>query len=688
MSKITADHLARAAYVYIRQSTPEQVRHNLESKRRQYALADRARALGWLDVVVLDEDLGRSGSGVTRPGFERLLAAICQGSVGAVVSIEASRLARNGRDWHTLLEFCALVGTLIVDENGIFDPRLPDDRLLLGMKGTLSEMELSTFRQRSLEAIRQKASRGELFQRVVVGYQLGPGRRLEKNPDRRVQAAIELVFRKFNELGSIRQVLLWLRQEQIELPCARHAEGVRGVGWRLPVYQTIHHILTNPVYAGTYTYGRTTSRVRLENGRKRVVQGVRVARDEWAVLLRDHHEGYISWDEFEANQRTIADNANMKGAMARGAVRDGAALLAGLLRCGHCGRKLHVAYPGQGMTARYHCAGANVNHGASSCRTSFGSIRVDRAVSEEILRLLQPFALVAALDAITLREQVASEKQQQCEFALQQARYEVGLARRQYDAVDPDNRLVAAELERRWNDNLAIVGQREAELAAAGDLRQETTIEEEREQLLTLGHDVSALWHHPAASAAIRKRILRTVLREIVVTITGGKLRFLLHWQGGDHTMIETRKQKSGEHRWQTDVETERIITELARVLPDGTIAAFLNRAGRRTAKGHTWTKTRICAFRNQHHIVCYREGERAERGELILNEVIEDLGVSKMTAIRLIQAKLLPARQACPGAPWVIARADLDLPAVRAAVHGVRRPLPTDPRQEALILQ
>jgi hypothetical protein len=186
----------------------------------------------------------------------------------------------------------------------------------------------------------------------------------------------------------------------------------------------------------------------------------------------------------------------------------------------------------------------------------------------------------------------------------------------------------------------------------------------------------------------IRKRILRTVLREIVVTITGGKLRFLLHWQGGDHTMIETRKQKSGEHRWQTDVETERIITELARVLPDGTIAAFLNRAGRRTAKGHTWTKTRICAFRNQHHIVCYREGERAERGELILNEVIEDLGVSKMTAIRLIQAKLLPARQACPGAPWVIARADLDLPAVRAAVHGVRRPLPTDPRQEALILQ
>ncbi|HME20496.1 MAG TPA: recombinase family protein [Acetobacteraceae bacterium] len=524
MSKITAGHLARTAFVYIRQSTPEQVRQNLESKRRQYALPDRARALGWQDVVVLDEDLGRSGSGVARPGFERLLAAICQGTVGAVVSIEASRLARNGRDWHTLLEFCGLVGTLIVDENGVFDPRLPDDRLLLGMKGTISEMELSTFRQRSREAIQQKARRGELFQRVAVGYQLGPARRLEKNPDQRIQAAIELVFRKFRELGSVRQVLLWLRQERIELPCIRHTDGVRGVGWRLPVYQTIHHILTNPVYAGAYSYGRTTSRVRLENGRKRVIQGVRVAREDWPVLLHDHHEGYIGWDEFEANQRTIADNANMKGAMARGAVRDGTALLAGLLRCGHCGRKLHVAYPGRAVTARYHCAGANVNHGASSCRTSFGSVRVDQAVSDEVIRLLQPFGLAAALDAIAQQEQVASEKQRQCELALKQARYEVVLARRQYDAVDPHNRLVAAELERRRNDSLVIVAQREAEFAAAGDERQGRVPDQEREELLALGRDLSALWYHPAASAAIRKRILRTVLREVVVTISGGKL--------------------------------------------------------------------------------------------------------------------------------------------------------------------
>ncbi len=374
--------------------------------------------------------------------------------------------------------------------------------------------------------------------------------------------------------------------------------------------------------------------------------------------------------------------------MARGAVRRGFALLAGLLRCGHCGRKLHVAYAGHQTSARYHCRGANVNHGMPSCATSFGSVRADRAVSEEVLRVLQPFGIAASLDALEQREQACSEKQRQCTLALEQARYEAGHARRQYDAVDPDNRLVAAELERRWNASLVVVAQREAELAAAAAEQEESAAGDYRDRLLALGRDVTALWHDPAASAAIKKRILRTVLREAVVTITDGKLHFLLHWQGGDHTALDTRKQRSGEHRWQTDVETARIVTELARVVPDGTIAAFLNRAGRRTAKGHTWTEARVCAFRNQRQVPCYREGERRERGELILDEATQELGISKMTAIRLIQDKLLPARQACPGAPWIIGLADLDLPAVREAALNGRRPVPNDPRQEALFLQ
>ncbi len=290
MTKITPEHLLRDAIVYVRQSTVFQVTQNLESQRRQYGLTERARQMGWSNVEVIDDDLGRSGAGARRPGFEKLLAAICEGRVGAVLSLEASRLARNGRDWHTLLEFCGLVDTLIVDEDGVYDPASPNDRLLLGMKGTMSEMELSVFRRRSIEAMKQKARRGELFLTVAVGYVKAGGNRIEKDADRRVQEAIALVFRKFTELQAIRQVLVWCRQEKIHLPAAGSGETAGQIIWRLPVYPTVHHMLTNPVYAGAYAFGRRTAEVTIEQGQKRVVR--RMQRDwrRWEVLIRDHHD--------------------------------------------------------------------------------------------------------------------------------------------------------------------------------------------------------------------------------------------------------------------------------------------------------------------------------------------------------------------------------------------------------------
>ena len=402
MTKITPEHLARGAYIYVRQSTADQVLNNHESRRRQYALADRARALGWSTVEVIDDDLGRSGSGIARPGFERLLAAICEGRVGAVISVEASRLARNGRDWHTLLEFCGLVGTLIADEDGVYDPRHPNDRLLLGMKGTMSEMELSLFRQRSLEALKQKARRGELLLTVAVGYVKAPNDRLEKDPDRRVQEAIALVFTRFAALQTVRQVHLWMRQERLPLPAIGYGPEGRRVTWKLPVYNTLHHMLTNPVYAGAYAFGRTGSRVTIEDGRKRIVRGFRKEREQWEVLLREHHEGYIGWAEFGKNQRLISDNANGRSFMSRGSVRRGEALLAGLLRCGHCGRKLHVAYSGtNGSAGRYHCRGGRLNHGGDPC-ISFGGMRIDRAVGAEVIRRLQPLGISAAARSLGL----------------------------------------------------------------------------------------------------------------------------------------------------------------------------------------------------------------------------------------------------------------------------------------------
>ncbi len=690
MSKISPEHLARGAYVYVRQSTADQLRHNHESRRRQYALADRARTLGWSEVVVIDDDLGVSASGVARPGFERLLVAICGGQVGAVVSIEASRLARNGRDWHTLLEFCALVGCVIVDEDGIYDPRSVNDRLLLGMKGTMSEMELSLLRQRSVEALKLKAARGDLHTTVAIGYVRSEGDRIELDADLRIREAIAAVFTRFALAGSVRQVLLWFRQERIELPAAVYDDGRRTVVWRLPVYNTLLKILTNPVYAGAYAFGRTETRVRIEAGRKRVVRGHRRAQEHWQVLIQEHHEGYIDWSHYEHNQRVIADNTNMRGSMARGALRQGEALLAGLLRCAHCGRKLHVAYSGaDGDTARYHCKGAAVNHGSPQGCISFGALRVDEAVSREVLSVLKPIGVQAALHAIDQRADEDHAKRRQLELALEQARFEAARAQLQFDAVDPGNRLVAAELERRWNERLAEISRREAEIEALQALTRPSLSPSQHADLMAMGADLPRAWSHPAAGNEVRKRILRCIIREIVARVAEARIELVIHWQGGDHTELSVVKNRVGQHRWTTDIEVQTLITQLARQLKDGTIASLLNRLGHRTAKGHTWTEMRVRSFRGDHRIAVYKTGEREARGELTLEQAADALGTSKMTVLRMIGVGSLQGTQACKGAPWVIKANDVERPEIRAAVATLARgPLPEDPRQFPLDIQ
>ena len=685
MNRITPEHLSRAAWVYVRQSTPGQVRHNHESQGRQYALRDRARHLGWQQVVVVDDDLGHSGGGTARPGYDRLLTAVCRSDVGVVLSLEASRLARNGREWHTLIDYCGLVGCLLADETSIYDPRLPDDRLLLGMKGTMSEMELSMLRHRSEEALRRKARRGELFMTVAVGYVRVGRNEVATDPDRRVQEAISLVFRKFAEFGSVRQVHLWLRHEGIELPAVAYDESQRRTVWKLPAYNTVHHVLTNPIYAGAYAFGRTGSRTYLEDGRKRVVRGLRRARSEWEVLIPDHHDGYIAWAEYERNQQLIADNANLHGATVRGAVRKGEALLAGLLRCGHCGRSLHVTYPGKrGNTVRYQCQGGHINHGTERC-ISFGGLRVDRAVGEAVLRVLGPLGIDAALHAIEERQRGSVEVLRQAELAVEAARFEERRARRQYEAVDPDNRLVAGELERRWNERLEVVRQRDETVSALLASREHDELsEEEREKYLALGADLDRVWHHERATPESRKRILRALLVEVVANVEGDRIVLRLHWQGGDHTELTVRKNRTGQHRWTTDVETGDLVRELARLMPDRSIASFLNRVGKRTGKNNPWTEARVRAFRGYHRVAVYREGERQERNELTLQEAAERLRVSKMTVLRQIRRGAIPARQACKGAPWVISVDALEH-AQRPEAASEKGPVTAGPRQQTL---
>jgi excisionase family DNA binding protein len=684
MSRIGADHLAREAIVYVRQSTADQVLHNVESRRRQYGLVERARQLGWAAVSVIDDDLGRSGSGVSRPGFEKLLAAICEGRVGAVVSVEASRLARNGRDWHTLLEFCGLVGTLIADEDGVYDPRLANDRLLLGMKGTMSEMELSILRQRAHEALKQKARRGELFTTVAVGYVRGGPDRIEKDPDLRVREALALVFRRFAELQSVRQVHVWFRQERIALPAVRHDPHGQRLEWKAPVYNTIHHILTNPVYAGAYAFGRSASKVGIENGRKRIVRGFRVERPDWQVLIRDHHEGYIDWDAFERNQRLISDNANGKTWASRGAVRRGEALLAGLFRCGHCGRKLHVAYGGtKGDVARYHCQGAFLNHGTQRC-ISFGSLRVDAAVAAEVIERVQPLGVEAALAALEARGREDVAKRRQVELALEQARFEAALARRQYDAVDPDNRLVAGELERRWNERLKEERRLREELDALGAAQSPGVSQAERDALLRLGADVERAWHAEGATIATRKRIVRMLIEEIVVRVENDGLDLVIRWAGDDHTALRVRKNRTGQHRWSVEADVVDLVRVLARQMPDPAIAAVLNRAGMSTGKGNSWTRSRVASLRGHNDIAVYCEGERAERGETTLDEAAEALSVSPATVRRLIADGVLSASQHCKGAPYVIRTADLQRSeVVNEATRRRKRSPPRPPSED-----
>ena len=424
-------------------------------------------------------------------------------------------------------------------------------------------------------------------------------------------------------------------------------------------------------------------------GRKKVVRGFKKERNDWEVLIPNHHEGYLSWADYERNLSLIADNANGKNPMSRGALRRGEALLAGLLRCGHCGRKLHVAYSGKdGNTGRYHCQGGFINHGGDRC-ISFGGMRIDREVGTEVIERLQPPGIEAALAAQAVRSRASEDKRRQVELALEQARYEVGHARRQYDAVDPDNRLVAAELEKRWNERLAIV--RDLETALEGLTASPATelTPADRERLMTLGADLQLAWTRPGVTPEARKRIVRTLIDEIIVHVEDNALNLVIRWHGGDHSALKVRKNRTGQHRWSAAGETIDLVRVLARQMPDKAIASVLNRAGKTTGRGNGWTQSRVCSLRSHNAIATYREGERRERGEVTLDEAAAALSVSPSTVRRLIKDGQLAASQLCKGAPWIIKAADLERADVKSAATArrLRRPPSGDPLQKVLEL-
>ncbi len=677
-TKITPTHLGRAAYVYVRQSTVTQVHEHRESQRRQYALTEHARACGWRQVEVVDEDLGRSGSGrVARPGFERLVAAVCDEQVGGVFALEASRLARNNRDWHHLVDLCGLTATLLIDGEGVYDPRDFNDRLLLGLKGTMSEWELGVMRQRSLEALRLKAARGELYTTVPIGFLRTRDNRLELDPDQRIQQAIHLVLRQVAALGSLRQALLWFRSERVELPAVEYGPFGRAVVWKLPVYNTLHHIITNPIYAGAYVFGRTVTRTAVAGGRARKVAGVRRAEAEWPVFLCDHHAGYIPWTEYEAAQAQLRENAQMQGRMSRGAPRQGAALLAGLLRCRRCGRRLHVTYSGStGRVRRYACRGAMINHGTDKC-LSFGGLAIERAVEEAVFAVLAPGAIDAALAAAADAEANRQQQHDHARLKLDQGRYEAERARRQYDAVDPANRLVAAELERRWNATLDAVAVQERAVTALEAAAPAAM--PDRTALRALADDLPVVWRDARTDIRLKKRIVRTLVAELLVEVddAAAQIDVVVRWAGGQHSALAVRKPRKGQHRYVTSEDVVTLVRALVRVLPDAQIAAVLNRLGHRTGRGNTWTATRVVTLRHTHAIPVHAAAVATREGWCTLEQAAAQLDVSPPVIRTLIRRALLPATQVVATAPWVIQAADLTAEAVQryvAHVHAGRK--------------
>ena len=662
-SKITNEQLARRAIVYVRQSTATQLRENEESRRRQYGLKTYAEELGFHHVDVIDEDLGKSGSGkVERPGFQRLVAELVAGQVGAIFCIEASRLARNGRDWHGLIDVCGYVGALVIDPEGVYDPRLGNDRLLLGLKGSLSEYELTLLHQRSREAINSKAARGEYEFTLPIGFRWSANHKIEMDPDRRIQAAIHEVFQQFRKLKSARQVLLWFRGNRVQLPSRPTGKRDSAVTWKQPVYNTILKFLKNPLYAGAYAYGKTEGRNKMVGGRAQQTHGHRKEMDDWTVLIPDHHPGYISWEEYEANQTQIAENAYMEGRYGRTSSRGGSSLISGMLRCRRCGRMLHVTYSGaKGNVPRYHCRGAHLNHGTDSFCISFGGKRVDEAVSRELLQAVSPLAIQASVVAA---EQIASSRRDRCRLLaleLEQTQYDAQLAARRYEAVDPDNRLVAAELEARWNEALRHSRAVEKRLSELDEGEEQRALQSP-EVLRSLAEDMESVWNDPAADMAVKHRIVRLLLEEIVADVDEeqNEVVLIMHWKGGCHSEIRVPKNRIGQHGHATSLEAQTVIERMVGKYRDDTIARTLNRLGLRTGKDLPWNRGRVATFRSSRGLpVCTTDAE--QQPYMNLAEAARHLGVSPNLIRRLISSGALHAEQVVPTSPWEIPVEALD---------------------------
>jgi DNA invertase Pin-like site-specific DNA recombinase len=655
-AKIGAHHRRRRAVVYVRQSTLYQVERNPESTARQYALVQRAVELGWPEeaVAVVDEDTGHSGASAEgRLGFRGLVAEVGLGKVGLILALEVSRLARSSADWHQLLDLCALTGTLIADQDGVYAPSQFNDRLLLGLKGTMSEAELHLIRARLDGGLRNKAARGELRLALPVGFDRDEEGAIILCPDEEVRAAIGRVFALWRRLGSARQVVAELLAAGQRLP--RRSVGQKRIRWVRPSYGAVHDFLTNPAYAGAFVFGRTRREKRLSPDGRVQVKTVELPPEQWEICLPEHHPGYLGWQEYLATRERLRANARPRGE-GGGAAREGAALLQGLLRCGRCGRRMQVAYSGaDGRVPRYQCARGRDLHGTGAVCQGLGGKRLDRLVADAFLEAVSPAGVAAAGRAIAELEAEHQERLAQQRLALERASYEAARAARQYDACEPEHRLVARTLERAYEEALAAVERERGKLAALEGARPVPLSEAERRALLRLARDLPRLWGAATTSDRDRKELLRTLVREVVVTVyrAEARARAEVFWEGGARSELSLRLNRSCvPHATPEDLVT--LIRSLAVYHCDREIAIVLNKQGRRTGRGLPFTERRVKHVRQRHGIAA--APARKGGSEIVtVCGAARELGVSTATIRRWLGAGLLPAEQTTVHAPWRI---------------------------------
>jgi DNA invertase Pin-like site-specific DNA recombinase/predicted DNA-binding transcriptional regulator AlpA/uncharacterized protein YndB with AHSA1/START domain len=662
-SKIKLSHTQRAAYVYIRQSTPGQVEHNRESTARQYALTDRACQLGWAkeQVVIVDEDLGLSGSGTDkRSGFFRLTSEVALTHVGIVLGLEVSRLARNNADWYRLLELCGITDTLIGDSDGVYHPALFNDRLLLGLKGTMSEAELHIIRARLDGGIRNKAARGELRRGLPVGLVWGDqDGEVLFHPDEAVTGAIRTVFERFAEFGSARRVWLWFRSEGLSFPLQTVPAGMPGpIRWVTPTYHALHQVLTNPVYAGAYTYGKTRfERYVDEQGavRKRIRH---LPMEQWAVLIHDHHPGFIDWATFQANQARLDSNTRPKPHQAGGAVREGSALLQGIVTCGHCGRRLMTHYRGRNSTPGYHCAGKDLVNGRGVYCLNIGGLAIEQAVASAFLEAITPATIEAVQLSVGQLQANHDAALSQWRLEVERARYEAERAERRYRTVEPENRLVARGLETEWENRLRDLSKAEMELRRREQRQPSTISPEQLKRIQMLGSDIRLVWSATTTTDRDRKELLRTLLEEVILNLkrAEGRAHLTLRWRGGAFTTLDVPVPRFKPMGPRTDEDTLSLLPRLAALYPDEVIAGILNRQGRKTATGERFTANQVGSLRRYRNIPRFQPSNEPPHGELVsIRKAAQLLGMNTSSIHRWLADGFIAGDQVTPGAPWQI---------------------------------